>query len=237
MSLQKISDSEQIKQIIRNAQEKKQEVLAWKMGAKDKYLASAAIIAIRPQIEEIVLKPQKNSDIESILSGSDSVNIMIIDDTILFQGELVRVQNNFEFVLKYPKEIQMKERRSGLRAKVNESKRASIEFKIKDGKSGQYKLFKKNVFDISISGISFHINKDEKKYFQVETILEFLLLTVKGESTNFKAKVANIIKVTANERPEVVYESFRIGAEYIGLDEEFKTKIAKLVLEFQDEII
>jgi c-di-GMP-binding flagellar brake protein YcgR len=231
MNLTKINSKEKIREIIKNAHREEEISLVWKLAQSGRVSEDVKIHTYKDKANEIVFKAvSERNTLSEVLSGSEFINIYIVNKGIVFQSELVRVGEDFEFAIKYPEEIYLHDRRGDVRVHVEEADQCKMSFKVYDDKSGKFRSFKKDVFDISLGGVSFLVNRDEARLIEIGDSLDFMIVAYKDKDLMVESKVVNKSKLSKKTNPELIYDAYKIGVQFNDIPGDDKKNLFVFIL-------
>ncbi len=235
MKFEKIESSQKITEVLTTIKESGLKTFIWKLGPNGKEIAEVRLQIIRKKRNELVFIPVGNIfQVEKILSGTEQINIFIVDDVMLFQSQLIRVEMDYRFTVAIPEKILLMERRRSLRLQVDDS--IGVKSKIVLERGQFQKCFHKSIFDISEKGLSFFINNTEKKDFHQGEVICHVELILPNESIVIAGKIVNISPVDSSLNPHVTYDCYKVGIEFIFETNKLELKVKEVIFSFHKEL-
>ncbi|MCB9094639.1 MAG: PilZ domain-containing protein [Halobacteriovoraceae bacterium] len=225
--------SKSILRTIREIQEKKKKILAWKIFGDVKITAPVRIKVIRSHRGEILLETHEDNIplLHRILGGTQKINFYIPNGNVLFQCKLKDMNPNGSFVVYIPDMVVRQERRKSLRCSVTDD-RVKVQF-AKDlarGGGRHDHIFDKKLYDISEGGLSIILTSTESKYFQNNDVIENVKLSISGKIMTVGVKLVNLIPVDPDPYNGLAYRGFRACFSFTDIDDKKKEIIEIYVL-------
>ncbi|MBF0360916.1 MAG: PilZ domain-containing protein [Oligoflexia bacterium] len=195
------------------------------------------------QISNIVFTSKEISrkNINDIDKEDKQIFIYIPDKKILFHSTSLSItykSNIMSFVLEIPISIHLLDKRASNRLSTNEdpSHNITIKFKKKFEKMKRmhFRQFQFSYHDISTGGISFIIEQDYIHMFNVNDIIDNIVISINHEKELItQAKIANIQKIKPSKINKLLYINYRVGLSFINLSINNQTWLDTFITSFK----
>lgn len=224
--------------ILNNAKIQSRPAIAWRFVSGKKITTDIFIRVIRKSRNEILVR---GSDMESqkilsqLVAGSETINIFLPEDMVLFQSEIRAFDANGDTVLKIPSMIAQIDRRKHMRLFINEDHSAKIKFfKQTHAQRGNTQKFEKACFDISAGGLSFIVSRMESKFFMIGDDLGIIRVAFENQEIQVVGKIVNILDVEPDARNGLHYKGKKVCVRYEKVDSKAQKKLADFVFRHAD---
>lgn len=231
-------DEKMIFNILRDAKQNEMKCMVWKFVGGTKITAEAHIKVIRKFNGEIVfdaITDGHKEKMKSVISGSDQINIFIIEKAVLFRSKIRKIDEDKCLVLDFPKMLAQAERRKSLRLVVPMEVGCDLEFfKTSTNNGVKTQIFNKKCYDISAGGLSFLLNKSETKFFEIGDIISSVKVQIDGFEFMLDGRIVNFIPVEPGPGNDVIYKGVRVCIKFEAIDEIAKDTINTFVFKHLD---
>lgn len=231
-------DSKSIFQILLDAKNAEMKCMVWKMVGSSKITAECYIQVIRKFNNEMVLKAQtagQDEKLRTIISGSDSVNVYIIEKAVLFRSKVRVIDDAGDLAIQFPEMLAQAERRKTLRLIVPYEVNCDVAFfKTSLDRGTQTQIFEKKCYDISAGGMSFLLNKAESKFFEIGDMITSLKIVIDGYELMVDGRIVNFIPVEPGPNNDVIYKGLRVCLKFESVDEITKDTLNEFVFKHLD---
>lgn len=228
--LKKNTDTKAIDSLILNAQQESKGVLVWRIFDGVKILENAKIRVVRKSRNEIVIKCDGNIDefLNKIISGTNSLNVYIPDDIVLFRSKIKKIEDDGEVVIEYPEEIAQIDRRKYLRVdlKDGEGKLKIILDKTNTLVGNKQESYEFKVESLSASGCSISIGKGQNHIFRDQTKFKHVELSYRDEIYKLEIELKDLKQVSSDEN---LYTQKQVTMEFINVGSNERMSLNKAI--------
>lgn len=236
-SLKKINNQRDIFSHLNNSKLRQNKIIAWKALGDHKVMAELKIDTIRKFNNELILTAINGTDenLKQIISGGSSINLMIVEQGILFSSDIKEYNVDQKMTLIFPKIMAQAERRKHLRLFIDENMKCLVEFfKASPGALStkiQVQKFDKKCHDLSVGGLSFVVSKAEAKFFKVGDVLENIQLLLDEDKSVINAQIVNVLEISPDENAKLQYKGYKVCLKFGANLAQVLAKIEKYVFQ------
>lgn len=198
-------------------------VVAWDMNGPHAETSNFVINDYHDSSSQIVLKPQdvrSMNKIKRMLTGFGKINFYIENESLIFESELIALENDY-LIIKKPLKAQLSDKREYERVKIED--RMSLLFKVLD------KRVVAKVLDLTPGGMGVIVaGHDMPKIHDQDKVFRAILAT---DDTKVKLsfKIVTMEKVRPYQYENIAFVGKRLGLKIVDIDQATKEIITSLI--------
>ena len=237
-NLKTVKDLGVILKLLNGAKDKNSEVYVWKLVGDIKHIGKVRIECIRKSRKEFAITPLEGQKkiVESIIDLNSAIDIYIPDSCLLFRAS-IKLSDSTRYFIEFPSFVAQIDRRKSFRLTLGPSSCVNLTFsKGLDSFKDRLSHFRKDCYDISSGGFSFHISRLEMRYFKESDQFD-VILNLEKKEIRVKAKITLVSEIQPDEFNDLSYKVWRVGCNFQNIDELSRKYIDNYIFErIKDEL-
>lgn len=211
-------EKQKVYEILNNIKKKKQKLSLWTYKYDKLVDLDVWIDELNPQDLKIAFLTNRKKVADAIIGSNENAFFYSPDLKIAFSSKIINLVNN-ELKINFPFRSEIIEVRTNSRIDLD----LKIQMKLKN------KIYSFNTFDVGYNGISVIVKEGQKSLFKKDLEISECLIHFADHKIKLGAVVRNIIKMNAYEFKDIPFTFYRVGMEFIEIDERQKAFIKRVI--------